>query len=286
MKSVGQLFLGLLTALASSLLVIAAASLSLLEGGGFRAAQQPTNTVAANVTRLATSVFIEATATLIPQTPTPSCSYPQGWIAYTILQSDTLSKLAADWGVSADVLYEKNCLLSESLVVGSTLYHPEKATPTATLTSLATTPVPAVTVTGTATATREQCGPPPGWVPYYVKQGDNLYRVGLAYGITVDLLKYANCLTNDNLRVGQRLYVPNVAPRVPTATPTPTKEPPPPPPASATPITPTNTPKLPPTVAPPTDIPTIIFTEVPTEIPSTAPPTEGIPTGAYPPANQ
>jgi LysM repeat protein len=284
MKSVGQLFLGLLTALASSLLVIAAASLSLLEGGGLNAPQQPTNTLAANVTRLATSAFMEVTSTFVPQTPTASCPYPEGWNPYTILQSDTLDTLAEEWGIAPQLLYDKNCLLSESLVVGSNLYHPEKTTSTLTITPLATTLTPETTETETATPTQALCGPPSGWVPYYVKQGDNLYRIGMAYGVMVDLLKYANCLTSDNLRVGQRLYVPNVSPHFSTATPTPTNEPPPPP-ATSTPITPTNTPKLPPTVVP-TDIPTDLPTDIPTEVPTEEPlPTELLPTGVYPPSN-
>jgi LysM repeat protein len=272
MKSVGQLFLGLLTALGSGLLVIAAASLALVEGGGF-SAPRPTNT-AINITNLATSIFMEFTLTPIPITPTRSCPYPEGWIPYNILSDDTLEKLAAEWGTTTEELHTKNCLLSDSLVIGSTLYHPVSATLTltSTLTLLATTPAAEMTLTETITATRVLCGPPSGWVPYYVKHGDTLFRIGLAYGLTVDYLMFTNCLTSDAIQVGQRLFVPNISTRVPSPTQTATEEPPPPK-ATPTPTRPpTFTPTLPP---PPTDVPT----DIPTDIPTSQP----IPTDSYPP---
>jgi LysM repeat protein len=279
MKNLGRLFLGLLTALASSLFVLAAASLSLVEGGGMALLRSTaTPEQSQNITAPAPPNFLEGTLSPVPVTPTQSCPYPDGWSAHQIMQGETLGQLAAVWGTTEKILYEKNCLLSDSLVVGSTLYHPEitSPTPTLTLTLTATTPIPGTTLTETATVTSTiaRCGTPNGWVPYYVKRGDTLFRIGLAYGITVDYLMFANCLTNDAIQVGQRLFVPNVATRVPSPTQTPTDEPPPPPPPTKT-----HTPE-----PPPTDIPTVQPTVEPTMEPTNIPlPTEPVPTNSYPP---
>ena len=274
MKSIGQLFLGLVTALASSLLVLSAASLSLLEGGGQITPQTPTTTLLANQAKLEISLPVVTTPTPIPMTPTPACPAPEGWITYVIGPGDTLESLAQEWGTTSDVLYKKNCLLSQSLAAGYTLYRPPKVTPSVTFTM---EPSPEDTLseeTPTFTATHQLCGPPSSWIIYIVKPGDNLYRIGLAFGVTVDQLKFANCLTSDNIRAGQRLNVPNVPTRVPTITQTPTDEPPP---ATKTPQ-PTIEPTIPPTL-PPIDVPTDIPTDVP-DVPTDVP-TESQSTEAY-----
>ncbi len=43
---------------------------------------------------------------------------------------------------------------------------------------------------------------------YTVKSGDTLYDLALAYGISVDNIKYANNLTTDNLQLDQQLVMP------------------------------------------------------------------------------
>lgn len=56
---------------------------------------------------------------------------------------------------------------------------------------------------------------------HVVQRGENLYRIGLQYGLTVDQLASANGITNtSNIAVGQRLIIPatNIAP-VPTSIP-------------------------------------------------------------------
>ncbi len=227
MKNIGQLFLGLLTALSSSLLVLAAASLALLEGNAQIIPQISTPALPTYQTKPAISSPLQDTPIPAPLTSTPACPYPVGWVSYTILGGDTLQSLAQSSGTTPETLYVNNCLESQSLVAGSRLYLPPPSTPTITQ-----TPGPGATLTLTVTVsetpTPEKCGPPQGWIPYIVKIGDNLYRIGLAYNVTVDGLKHANCLVNDYIQTGQRLFVPNVPPRVPTATYTPTKEPPPP----------------------------------------------------------
>lgn len=50
------------------------------------------------------------------------------------------------------------------------------------------------------------------WVgDYYhiVQPGDNLYRISLKYKVSVEAIKKANNITNNYIRVGDKLYVPN-----------------------------------------------------------------------------
>jgi LysM repeat protein len=70
------------------------------------------------------------------------------------------------------------------------------------------------TPTAQAEATSVPCKAPGSWVPYVVQEGDTLYRLSQAYGITVAQLQKANCLgTSTLLKVGQTLVVPPWAPQ-------------------------------------------------------------------------
>jgi len=57
------------------------------------------------------------------------------------------------------------------------------------------TPVPPTTTPGAQTI-------------YVVRAGDNLYRIALRFGVTVQAIMVANNLTSTNIRVGQQLYIP------------------------------------------------------------------------------
>lgn len=142
--------------------------------------------------------------------PSTSCAYPQGWVQVSIQEGDSLQNLAETYDTSPEELAEANCLLSDSLPVGASIYVPPLP-PTATLSPSPITPPPTQPI---------QCGPPSGWVTYRVQSGDNLYRLSLAYGVTVAQLQQANCLgASTKIKTGQVLYVPNVPTRVVTKTP-------------------------------------------------------------------
>jgi hypothetical protein len=65
------------------------------------------------------------------------------------------------------------------------------------------------------------CMPPIGWRVYIVQANDNLFHIGLEFGVTVNGLQIANCLGNSVMIIaGQGLYVPNVATRTPLTLPT------------------------------------------------------------------
>ncbi|GAB4477690.1 MAG: hypothetical protein Kow00124_21170 [Anaerolineae bacterium] len=111
----------------------------------------------------------------------------------------------------------------------------QTAAPSRTPTSPATlTPPPAI------------CRVPTGWVPYTVRPGDNLFRIGLAYGLTVDQLLAGNCRTAARVSAGEVIYVPPVTP-VGSATPIPTAAPGSPAAPTPTEADPTPEPTQPPT---------------------------------------
>lgn len=114
------------------------------------------------------------------------CVPPTGWFPYTVETGDTLNKLSASAGVSPQELIDANCLVESRLVPGSILYLP---------------PIQ-------PSATPVSCGAPSNWVIYIVQPGDTLFNIAQRVNSSVSQLKYANCLTSDNIRSGQKLYVP------------------------------------------------------------------------------
>jgi LysM repeat protein len=192
------------------------------------------------------------------KTATPSnagCQQPVGWSTIILKPGDTLDNLAQTYNTTHKALKEANCLISNSLIPGTIFYVP-----------------------GAPLPTEIPCGPPWGWIYYIVQPGDTLYSIGRAYGVSVAQLQAANCLgSSTTIRAGQKLYVPNVQPIIPSPTPTSS--------VTATPIpsnTPTSVPTSPnPTMilpsATPTPIPTSQTPIVPTET-LTTPTEEPIPT--------
>lgn len=228
MKSIRQLFVGLLSAIATSLIVLGAGTLAFVEGDVNTA---PLAALATQIPQF-TNTVAPGEPTPMPVTPaTPTatwvkfiqCNVPHGWQSYEVKPGDTLDSIAARFSLSAETVYQKNCLQSTSLPAGTILYLPAPtATPTLTPVLLTPTTTPTPTVTPTPGTGTTPCGPPPGWVVYVVRSGDTIYRLSVVLGINQNTLMEANCLTNPYLYVGQRLYVPFIPAAPPTRTPTPT----------------------------------------------------------------
>lgn len=91
----------------------------------------------------------------------------------------------------------------------------DTATSTFTATNT-TTQTPSVTLTYTptntltATASLTQCAPPPNFPIYFVQRGDTLFSLSLATSSSVMELKFINCLSGDDIYIGQPLYVPRL----------------------------------------------------------------------------
>jgi LysM repeat protein len=324
MKEMRQVVLGILAALFSTALVLGGLSVTMVEGGqrialfsGPISIQLPTVTPSLTATPQPTiptplpgTPTFTPTATpppsstpTLPPTPTSSCPAPPGWTAITIQPEDSLQSLADQFNTTKEILKKNNCLVTESIIAGYSIYVPNSQ-PSAT-----STPLPTSTT----------CGPPAGWILYTVQPFDNLFRLALKTNTSVYALEAANCLNSDNIIVGQKIYLPSLpatatathaTPRTtstraptstsvptnfPTRTPTPTGTQPPtlvhtstntpvtptptssltltPQPPTATPVTPTDTPiptdtPVPTNTSPPTN--TSVPSDTPTTIPSSA----------------
>lgn len=241
MKSIRQLFVGLLTAVSSTIIVLAAASLALLEGGGAGGLSAgiltpqvateviPLSTPTVNLTpvQLPSAVLSSPTPTITPQVTIPHCKEtPADWKPYIILPGDTIDALAAQYMQSPQTILKANCLTVPALVAGSVLYLPGTVL-TATPSATSTFPPPPTAIPCS--------GPPPGWVAYIVRQGDTLFRLSVVLGVSQYQLQAANCIVGtETIYAGQVLYVPFLPPTpVPTKTVTPTQT------LTHTPVTPT-----------------------------------------------
>ena len=86
-----------------------------------------------------------------PLPRTASCSKPKKWVNYKIQRGDTLSSLAIRYGVTVQKLKTTNCLRSNTIYAGATLWVPFQYSPTATRRP---TKTKAPTQSPTATQTR------------------------------------------------------------------------------------------------------------------------------------
>jgi LysM repeat protein len=107
-----------------------------------------------------TRPWLPPTATPIPPaSPTvTACQLPQGWVIYTVQVTDTLASLSLQMNMSPNELQAANCLITDTLAGGQTLYIPYMPTPTATASS---TP----TRTARPTRTKAPAGAPATNVP-------------------------------------------------------------------------------------------------------------------------
>lgn len=126
-----------------------------------------------------------AEATVPPPAPTTAA----GPTTHTVQAGDTLGAIAQQYGVSInDIALANNLANIDTLDVGQQLI----------------IPAPGSVVAGTTTP------PQTGEQEHIVQAGDNLYRIGLLYGFTVDELVTYNNLTNpDQLEVGQVIRIPS-----------------------------------------------------------------------------
>jgi len=219
-----QVLLGIFAALFSSALVFGSLALALTEGGySLALAPGPTQTLGptptVNTPRPGEPTFTPSPSPVPSATPTPIssvCPVPPGWQTIDFLPGDTLAGIASQYGISLETLKANNCLKSDYLNGGVVLNVPAlPASPTPTY-----TPPPPTATRPAPTRVSLVCRRPAGWTIYIVRSGDYLYRIGLAYGVTVNQLMVANCLNSITIITGQRLYVPNVPTRTPVMTPT------------------------------------------------------------------
>lgn len=203
-----DLLIGVIATSATSLVVLGAFSLGLAESMVKTTTPTPPPTVTPQTLEFPTETEespVATPTTAVEAAAAEVCPLPDDWVLTTVNIGDTIESLSRDYAVSPQEIKDENCLLSDNLPSGSSLYLP------AQLASTTRTPTPP--------STTVQCGPPWGWVRYSVQSGDNLFRLSLAFGVSVPQLQFANCLGSSTLiRSGQVIYVPNVPTRTPSAT--------------------------------------------------------------------
>jgi len=215
----------------------------------------PPTTELPSVTETAVPAATAPFPTSLPATATATpCSQPAGWVIYVVQRGDTLSSLARKTGTTTAALMQANCLSTSAIYAGQRLYLPSHPSPTLPY----------------------RCGPPLDWIIYYVQPGETLFSLARYFGVSVEDIRLANCMTGYTIYVGQPLYLPPLPPMpVPTFTPTtlPTAAPAPPAPPGPQ---PTNTP-----VPPSTNTPVPPSTSTPVPPTATLPP---LPTSTYMPS--
>jgi LysM repeat protein len=107
--------------------------------------------------------------------------------SYVVQPGDTLTRIAARFGVTVQAIADANRLANpNAIVVGQTLTIPDGQ------------PAPVAGATTSST--------------YIVQPGDSLSRLAARFNVTVDALVAANGLTTTTLQIGQVLTVPGATP--------------------------------------------------------------------------
>ncbi len=142
-----------------------------------------------------TDPAVEATtepeATTVPET-----NEPRGEVSHTVVAGDTLTGLSLLYDIPVEVIVSANNLSNvDSLDVGQVLIIPAEGT------EVEATTEPAVEATAVPPTTEERT--------HVVQAGENLFRIGLQYGFSVDELAAYNGIANPNvLEVGQVIKIP------------------------------------------------------------------------------
>ena len=121
-----------------------------------------------------------------PEPAAPTTTTTEG-TTYTVRWGDTLFSIAQRFGTTVDAIKAANGLTSDFIIVGQELIIPGDAT---------VPPEARPPVSG-------------GKVTHIVQPGENLFRISLRYGTTVDAIAKANNIVNPwFIYVGQKLIIP------------------------------------------------------------------------------
>jgi LysM repeat protein len=151
----------------------------------------------------------------------PATSLDAATQTYKIQKGDSLSKIAARHGITANELAALNNISNPNLIrIGQTLALPAHATPSSSPAPAASRPTPSPAPAATASG-----------ASYTVVAGDNLTKIARAHGVTIAALRSANNLSSDVIRIGQKLVIPGASASSAPAAPAPAPAAPAPSPA-------------------------------------------------------
>lgn len=130
-------------------------------------------------------------------TTPPETNDPRGEVTHTVTAGDTITGLSVLYNIPVDVIVAANNLTNiDSLEIGQQLIIPAEGT------EVVNTPEPAVEATAVPPTTTEER-------THIVQAGENLFRIGLQYGFSVEELAAYNNIANPNvLDVGQAIKIP------------------------------------------------------------------------------
>jgi len=131
-------------------------------------------------------------------TATPAPDEPRGEVTHTIQAGETLFGLSLLYNVPVEVIAAANNLSSvDDLDIGQVLVIPPEGTEVDDVAG------------GDTDAPDDSDDAGSGEITHIVQAGENLYRIGLRYGFTVDeLASYNNLADPDDLEVGQVIRIP------------------------------------------------------------------------------
>ena len=119
---------------------------------------------------------------------------------HVVQPGETLFRIALNHGVTVDALRAANGVVGNTIYAGQVLIIPSGA-------STASVPVPAPAVDQPAALAPASASNG----THVVQRGENLFRIGLKYGVSVAAIQSANGLANVTIYVGQQLIIPGVA---------------------------------------------------------------------------
>jgi LysM repeat protein len=161
-----------------------------------------TETPTETATTVTPTPSVTETATTTTPTRTPPAEDLPNQISYVVQSGDTVSSLAQSFNSRVQAIIDFNDLSRDGFItIGQTLL----------------IPVPAGQGTPIIQPTATEDGPPAAVPigegeltdPYIVRPGDNLFRIALAYNMTVDVLaSYNGILNPSRIFVGQRIDIP------------------------------------------------------------------------------
>ncbi|MBF9238582.1 LysM peptidoglycan-binding domain-containing protein [Hymenobacter sp. BT683] len=129
-------------------------------------------------------------------------------MTYTVRKGDNLTKLARDHKVSVAQVTEWNGLDSETLVAGQRLVFHAPAESDGVPEVAARKKPNATTKTAAAPRATELAKELASPKVHLVQRGDTLFNISRRFGVSVKILREVNHLTSDEVKLGQKLLVP------------------------------------------------------------------------------
>lgn len=130
------------------------------------------------------------TFTAKPEISECAATKPEGWVLYDVKSGDNLTHLASRGGTTIEKLVEVNCLDTQELIIDQQIYVPADSLKT---------DIPLLACGSTK---------PADWALYEIQAGENLTLLADRGNVSVEEIMAVNCMDDDTLVIGQKIYVP------------------------------------------------------------------------------